>query len=63
MIIASHIILTGYGHWLPNDPRGSLSRELREVKFEAMGDVHTGRRKFQPTREQLRAFHAGLNRN
>ncbi len=59
MVIASHIIMTGYGHWLPNDPRGSLSHELREDKFRSLGDVHHGRRSDQPTREQLRSFHMG----
>lgn len=29
-IIAHHLILHGYGHWLPNDPRGSGSREIRQ---------------------------------
>ncbi|MCE5277941.1 MAG: hypothetical protein ABFD92_00820 [Planctomycetaceae bacterium] len=57
MVIASHIIMTGYGHWLPNDPRGSLSRELREVKLAPLGEIHFGRKAIQPTREQLRAFH------
>ncbi len=23
LVIGSHLILHGYGHWLPNDPRGS----------------------------------------
>jgi REP element-mobilizing transposase RayT len=29
MILASHIIFTGYGFWLPNDPRGSWSDFVR----------------------------------
>ncbi|MCE5325581.1 MAG: hypothetical protein ABFD92_17650 [Planctomycetaceae bacterium] len=36
MIIAHHIILTGYGHWLPNDPRGSLSRSVYKDSIESM---------------------------
>lgn len=28
-IIAHHLILHGYGHWFPNDPRGSGSDEVR----------------------------------
>ncbi len=57
MIIATHIILTAYGHWLPNDPRGSLSTELRALDLASLGNVHFGRRASQPTREQLRAFY------
>ncbi|MCG8409457.1 MAG: hypothetical protein MI923_29995 [Phycisphaerales bacterium] len=56
MVIAHHLILTGYGHWLPNDPRGSLSREIRAGKLFALGDIHYGRKTQQPSREGLRAF-------
>ena len=28
MIIAYHAIFTTYGTWLPNDPRGSYSKEI-----------------------------------
>ncbi|OQB82433.1 MAG: hypothetical protein BWX88_03985 [Planctomycetes bacterium ADurb.Bin126] len=31
MVIGHHLMFTGYGHWLPNDPRGSLS--LRAYPF------------------------------
>lgn len=57
MIIAHHIILTGYGHWLPNDPRGSLSREFRSPGLEALGAIHFGRRSSQPSGEQIRSFY------
>ena len=56
-IIAHHLILTGYGHWLPNDPRGSLSREFRNAKLEALGPIHFGRKARQPTRQEIRAFY------
>lgn len=26
-IIAHHLVLTGYGQWLSNDPRGSMSEK------------------------------------
>jgi REP element-mobilizing transposase RayT len=30
VVIASHIIFTAYGFWLPNDPRGSWSEFVRQ---------------------------------
>lgn len=57
-IQAGHLVITGYGHWLPNDPRGSGSEELREQKLSPLGDVHRGRRPVQPTRHELRKFYA-----
>lgn len=58
-IIAHHLIWTLYGHWLPNDLRGSGSSELREEKFAPLGDIHRGRKpaKQQPSRDDLREFH------
>lgn len=56
MIIGSHIILHGYGHWLPNDLRGSGSKEIREPKFEPLGEIHYGRKKIQPPRDELKQF-------
>jgi hypothetical protein len=29
MVVAYHLILTNYGFWLPNDPRGSWSEFVR----------------------------------
>lgn len=57
MVIGYHIIFTGYGHWLPNDPRGSLSHELHAPGLTPLGDVHFGLREEQPTSEELRAFY------
>lgn len=56
IVIAHHLILHGYGHWLPNDPRGSGSTEIRDEKLTDLGSVHTGRKKKQPAREKLREF-------
>lgn len=56
MIIATHFIFTGYGHWFPNDPRGSLSTEVHAPELAPLAKAHFGRRKQQPTKEQLRAF-------
>src|SRR5687768_5998901 len=55
-IIAHHLILTGYGHWLPNDPRGSNSSEVRQEKFADLGPIHLGRKVVQPCRDELRTF-------
>ena len=57
VIIAHHLIWMGYGHWLSNDIRGSGSSEIRQEKFEELGPIHRGRKKIQPSREELRAFH------
>jgi REP-associated tyrosine transposase len=48
--------MMGYGHWLGNDPRGSGSAEIAE-KFEELGPIHFGRKKQQPTRQELRDFY------
>jgi REP element-mobilizing transposase RayT len=58
-IIAHHLIWTLYGHWLPNDLRGSGSQELRHPKFAALGEIYHGRKpaQLQPTRKELREFH------
>ena len=55
-VIGHHLILHGYGLWLPNDPRGSGSDELRQEKFEDLGPVHFGRKPVQPPRTELRKF-------
>jgi hypothetical protein len=58
-IIAHHLILPLYGHWAPNDPRGSGSTEFFNENLEILGPIHVGRKPqhLQPTREELRAFH------
>jgi REP element-mobilizing transposase RayT len=57
-VIGHHLILTGYGHWLPNDIRGSGSTEVRSDELRDLGGVHLGRKAVQPSREELRRFHA-----
>jgi len=56
-IIAHHLILSSYGFWLANDPRGSGSKEIRQHKFDDLGPIHPGRKRLQPSREELRAFY------
>lgn len=59
-VIAVHLVLTLYGHWAVNDPRGSGSGDFIDEKFEPLGPIHHGRRpaREQPTRGELKEFHA-----
>ena len=61
IIIAHHLILSGYGHWLPNDPRGSGSEEIREKKLSDLGPIHHGRKRIQPPRRDLKQFYRDAN--
>lgn len=56
MIIAHHLIFTNYGYWLPNDPRGSLSKEVLVSKIAELGEHHYGRKVKQPTSKELNDF-------
>lgn len=47
-ILAGHLIITGYGHWLPNDPRGSGSESVREDELKQLGDIRRVGRKCNP---------------
>src|SRR5690606_12939270 len=58
MVIAYHLIWTGYGWWLPNDPRGSGSREIRADVLRDLGEAHYGRKRIQPPRHLVREFYA-----
>jgi len=56
MIIAYHAIFTTYGTWLPNDPRGSFSREAYNAELKAIGGIKYLRQDPQPSRRVLRRF-------
>jgi hypothetical protein len=56
IILASHLIFTGYAHWLSNDPRGSGSTETRKEELKELGGIHAGRKAIQPPRDDLRRF-------
>jgi len=58
MVIAHHLMFTGYGHWLPNDPRGSLSLRAWSPRLAELAEAHFGRRNPQPSLEELKAFYA-----
>jgi REP element-mobilizing transposase RayT len=61
MIVGHHLVWTIYGYWLPNDPRGSTSRIIRNPLIAELGDIHYGRKKVQPTGRVLREFHGDAN--
>lgn len=48
---------TAYGGWLPNDPRGSTSRVLRQDPLHDLGELHFGRKSVQPASRDIRAFY------
>lgn len=56
MVIGYHLIWTAYGWWLPNDPRGSMSHEIRVEKIANLGELHYGRKRIQPSRADLQKF-------
>jgi hypothetical protein len=56
-VIALHLVFMGYGHWLPNDPRGSGSVEVRNELLDSLGQLHRGRKAVQPSKEELRSFY------
>ena len=63
LVIAYHLVWTAYGWWLPNDPRGSGSRTIRNDTLAELGDIHLGRKKVQPSGREIRQFYdraAGL---
>jgi REP element-mobilizing transposase RayT len=56
IIIAHHLVWTAYGWWLPNDPRGSMSRNIVSVSIAELGELHYGREKLQPAGWVIRDF-------
>jgi hypothetical protein len=58
MTIGIHLVLSGYGTWLSNDPRGSGSVETCKDELRDLGEIHQGRKRVQPSRRELKAFYA-----
>jgi REP element-mobilizing transposase RayT len=56
IVIAYHLIWTIYGYWLPNDPRGSTSKTIRDDIISDLGQIHFGRKQIQPASRDLRIF-------
>jgi REP element-mobilizing transposase RayT len=57
MVLAHHLIWTLYGWWLPNDPRGSMSRVIASDVLKELGELHYGRKRVQPASKDIRAFY------
>lgn len=57
MVIGYHLIVTPYGWWLPNDPRGSTSRYIASDVIAQLGELHFGRKKIQPASRTIREFY------
>jgi REP element-mobilizing transposase RayT len=57
IVIAHHLIWTAYGWWLPNDPRGSGSRIIRNDILNDLGALHYGRKRVQPAGYEVRRFY------
>jgi REP element-mobilizing transposase RayT len=56
LVVGHHLVWTAYGWWLPNDPRGSSSRQVRVPRVAELGELHQGRKAVQPSTEELREF-------
>ena len=56
MVGGYHLIWTAYGFWLPNDPRGSTSSEVRIAAIKDLGSLHYGRKIKQPTANEIKVF-------
>ena len=57
MVAGFHLIWTAYGWWLPNDPRGSSSKEIRIEPLADLGPLHHGRKEKQPPGREVRLFY------
>ncbi|MCD4728114.1 MAG: hypothetical protein K8R46_10660, partial [Pirellulales bacterium] len=57
IVIAYHLIWTAYGYWLPNDPRGSMSKNIACDVIAELGALHYGRKRVQPSSREVREFH------
>jgi REP element-mobilizing transposase RayT len=57
MVAGFHLVWTAYGWWLPNDPRGSSSYEIRVEKIADLGELHYGRKSIQPSGQIIKQFY------
>lgn len=57
MVLAHHLIWTACGTWLPNDPRGSMSRFIASDPIAELGELHHGRKSVQPASREIRTFY------
>ncbi len=57
IVIAHHLIWTAYGWWLPNDPRGSGSKQVCCDAIGELGELHLGRKRIQPPADEIHRFY------
>jgi hypothetical protein len=57
MVIGYHLIMTGYGWWLPNDPRGSTSQYVVSDLIAELGELRYGRKRVEPVGSEIREFY------
>lgn len=57
MVIGYHVVWTAYGWWLPNDPRGSMSRTINRDVLKELRELHYGRKRVQPASRVIREFY------
>ena len=57
LVTAYHLVWVAYGWWLPNDPRGSMSRAIRNDLIAELGRLHYGRKRLQPASRDIRTFY------
>ena len=50
------LIWTAYGYWLPNDPRGSMSKTIACDVIAELGALHYGRKQVQPSAREIKEF-------
>jgi len=63
VVIAYHSIFTTYGTWLPNDPRGSYSKEVYRTELRCLAPAQYGRQSPQPHRATLSHFWTAAQAN
>jgi REP element-mobilizing transposase RayT len=61
MVAGYHLIWSVYGSWLPNDPRGSSSHEIRVPLIADLGELYHGRKRIQPARSEIQKFYARVD--
>jgi REP-associated tyrosine transposase len=57
IVITYHLVWTAYGWWLPNDPRGSMSKTIKSDVLTDLGELHHGRKRIQPASPEIRTFY------
>jgi REP element-mobilizing transposase RayT len=57
LVIAYHLVWTAYGWWLPNDPRGSGSKQVCCDVIAELGALHFGRKRIQPPADEIKGFY------